>query len=279
MRSRIPWWPVLVCLLLLAPLPPPTAEAAPLYPCKPVAQPPGGCDAACQQEIGSALLQLHAGLQGDEQRRPWHNESALGLCRFHCHSVPPYCGWPGVQCCHTSNDSRAHDSSSGCRSTHVEHELCPAGTPPGAVLKLDLTMQKLGGSLTDRVVDALKTLTGWGLHAIDFSRCAGSKAAGSSRLAGAAAREQAHSFGRCAMPTTATQAPLWWSLGAAACLPAPPNQRRALFESSVPVLMLHVCSNHLAGTIPERLSELGPNFTTINLNFNSECAGCSSDRP
>lgn len=276
MRSLTPWWPLLVCLLAL---PPPTAKAA-LYPCKPVAQPPGGCDAGCQQEIGSALLQLHAGLQGDEQRRPWHNESALGLCRFHCHAVPPYCGWPGVQCCHTSNNSRAHDSSSGCRSTHVEHEMCAGGTPPGAVLKLDLTMQKLGGSLTDAVVDALKTLTGWGLHAIDFSRCAGSTAAASSRLgSGSKGAACALLWRVCHANNSKSSTSVVVSWISRLIASTPPNQHSALFDSSVPILMLHVCSNHLAGTIPERLSELGPNFTTINLNFNSECADHPFDRP
>jgi hypothetical protein len=64
----------------------------------------------------------------------------------------------------------------------VEFELCPGNTAPGAVWKLDLTMQQLGGSLTDDVVDALKVLTGYGLHAIDLSRCAsGSKQGGSRR--------------------------------------------------------------------------------------------------
>jgi hypothetical protein len=33
-------------------------------------------------------------------------------------------------------------------------------------------MQKLGGSLSDDVIDALKVLTGHGLQAIDFSRYA-----------------------------------------------------------------------------------------------------------
>jgi hypothetical protein len=57
----------------------------------------------------------------------------------------------------------------------MEHEVCKGPTsitPPAAVWKLDLTMQKLGGSLSDDVIDALKVLTGHGLQAIDFSRYA-----------------------------------------------------------------------------------------------------------
>jgi hypothetical protein len=281
MRPQALWWPVLVCLLFLLTTPPAAAEAAalaPAYRCRPVAQPPGGCDAACQQEVGSALLQLHAGLQGvDGDRPPWHNESVLGLCRPHCHAVPPYCGWPGVQCCHNNDDrSRVADHSSGCRRTPVEQEMCPNVTLPGAVWKLDLTMQKLGGSLTDGVVDALKTLTGWGLHAVDFSRCVGSTAAASQ---GAAVREQ-HVRLWSSIPSRVRTSGQQQQLrrfcgvgapGAAVCLSATQAAVHIQHKQQcVCVSVLHVCSNNLSGTIPDRLSELGPNFTTINLNFNSE---------
>jgi hypothetical protein len=148
------------------------------YTCEPVPQPKGGCNGGCQQELGTALLQLHAGLKGAERNQPWHGEHAVGLCKQHCHAVPAYCGWPGVLCCHTQGDTRPHNGSTHCRYTDVEHELCPGKTAPGAVWKLDLTMQQLGGSLTDDVVDALKVLTGLGLHAIDFSRCASSRQQG-----------------------------------------------------------------------------------------------------
>lgn len=162
-------------VLLLA-----TAAAEPLfsYTCGPIPQPKGGCDGSCQQQIGTALLQLHAGLKGAERNRPWHGEHAMTLCKQHCHAVPAYCGWPGVLCCHTKGDSRIYKHSAPCKNTDVEHELCPGNTAPGAVWKLDLTMQKLGGSLTDDVVDALKVLTGYGLHAIDFSRYAGNSQEG-----------------------------------------------------------------------------------------------------
>lgn len=59
-----------------------------------------------------------------------------------------------------------------CRHTEVEHDVC-ASAAYGAVWKLDLTMQKLGGRLSDEVIDALKVLTGYGLQTIDFSRYAG----------------------------------------------------------------------------------------------------------
>lgn len=61
----------------------------------------------------------------------------------------------------------------------VEHQVCKGPTsmtPPAAVWKLDLTMHKLGGSLSDDVIDALKVLTGHGLQAIDFSRYAAAEA-------------------------------------------------------------------------------------------------------
>lgn len=40
---------------------------------------------------------------------------------------------------------------------------------------------------------------------------------------------------------------------------------------SLLALFCSLCSNNLSGSIPERISELGENFTTINLNFNSKC--------
>lgn len=74
---------------------------------------------------------------------PWHGEGPLGntLCQEHCHAVPQYCGWAGVLCCHPEHDLHPHRNGTSCRGTDVEHEVCPDNTTPGAVWKLDLTMQ------------------------------------------------------------------------------------------------------------------------------------------
>jgi hypothetical protein len=48
--------------------------------------------------------------------------------------------------------------------------MCWGNQSAGVVWKLDLTMQRLGGRLSQDVIDALKVLAGYGLRAVDFSR-------------------------------------------------------------------------------------------------------------
>lgn len=141
------------------------------YTCDPVVQPVGGCDAECQRITGNTLLQLSTAFSKPQSKHPWHNQTAYTLCTRHCHPVPSYCGWPGVICCHTDLKDEPPEHTTDCRATGVEHDMCPGNSSAGAVWKLDLTMQGLEGRFDGVVVDALKVLTGYGLHAVDFSRC------------------------------------------------------------------------------------------------------------
>jgi hypothetical protein len=107
----------------------------------------------------------------------WHerNGTSVSLCTPHCLAVPAYCAWLGVLCCHNDNSVPHPNRTKDCFHSDLEHELCKGATSittPAAVWKLDLTMHKLGGSLSDDVTDAVKVLTGHGLQVIDFSRYA-----------------------------------------------------------------------------------------------------------
>lgn len=141
-----------------------------VYSCPYEPQPVGGCASDCQKATGNALLQLFAGLRGPDSSVPWHHETPWSLCSAHCQAMPAYCGWGGVLCCHNGNASRPGQGPDKCRNNHVDHEMCWGNTSAGVVWKIDLTAQRLNGSLSQDVMDALKVLTGFGLSSIDFSR-------------------------------------------------------------------------------------------------------------
>lgn len=114
-RPRSRWGWCALCMCLLAPL----AHCMP-YTCDAVPQPPGGCDAACQKAVGTALLKLHAGLSGNRTHSmPWYHHKSNNMCTPHCHGVPVYCGWAGVLCCH--NEPASTQTHTGeCRQSYLE---------------------------------------------------------------------------------------------------------------------------------------------------------------
>lgn len=81
-----------------------------------------------------------------------------------------------MDCCawHSSSDTDTISDPGvvphECGNIDVGAEVCGGNRSAGTVWMLDLSMKRLNCSLSSVVLDALKVLTGYGLHTMDFSR-------------------------------------------------------------------------------------------------------------
>jgi hypothetical protein len=130
------------------------------YPCQ--------WQSTAELETGTALINLHTELAGLDVARtfPWHDVLPSAMCSA-CTSgriaVPPFCCWPGVECCGemaystVSNETLA--DALGCKQA-----------PPGRVHAVGLRESFLNGRFdAPAAIAAMATLVSHGLVSLDLS--------------------------------------------------------------------------------------------------------------